>query len=81
MRLSPPKQTPGHKRIGAIASSLAGDENEIVILNAAIVPPTPIKRIALYKGQEANDVDIWEPQDGHLYVNSWTKGCSILTYI
>ncbi|KAF2793951.1 hypothetical protein K505DRAFT_407775 [Melanomma pulvis-pyrius CBS 109.77] len=68
VRLSPSKPIPGHKRIGAIASSLAGDENEIVILDASIVPPTRIKRIALHKGHEANDVDILEPENGHFKV-------------
>ncbi|KAF2116001.1 hypothetical protein BDV96DRAFT_646166 [Lophiotrema nucula] len=69
LRLSPPKRSAsGNKRIGAIASSLAGDENEIVVFNATTtkpqVPGDIISRIELHKGHEANDLDIIEPEDG-----------------
>ncbi|ORY17764.1 hypothetical protein BCR34DRAFT_474439 [Clohesyomyces aquaticus] len=69
VRLSPPKRSAsGNRRIGAIASSLAADENEIVIFNATSNLPDIIQRIALSKGQEANDLDILEPEDGQFKI-------------
>ncbi|KAF2473282.1 uncharacterized protein BDR25DRAFT_282694 [Lindgomyces ingoldianus] len=73
VRLSPAKRSAsGNKRIGAIASSLAGDENEIVVFNATSnLPRDPgdvIHRVALSKGQEANDLDILEPEDGQFKI-------------
>jgi prolactin regulatory element-binding protein len=51
-----------NKRIGAVVSSLAGDENEIVVFNATSSrpdnPKDVINRIALHK-QEAEDLDIY----------------------
>ncbi|KAF2000100.1 hypothetical protein P154DRAFT_492673 [Amniculicola lignicola CBS 123094] len=71
VRLSPPKRTAsGSKRIGAIASSLADKENEIVIFSATTTKPSSqdvIQRISL-KGDEANDVDILEPEDGQYQI-------------
>jgi len=67
VRLSPPQRVASgapNKRIGAVASSLAGDENEIVVFSATSNRPDKdkdvIQRIALSKGQEANDVDIFD---------------------
>jgi prolactin regulatory element-binding protein len=61
-----------NKRIGAIASGLAGDENEIVVFNATSSrPDNPqdiIGRIALHKGQEANDLDIFDSGVGKFLV-------------
>jgi hypothetical protein len=59
VRLSPPKKGP-NKRIGAIASGLAGEENELVVFSATSNRPEPediIQRVEL-KSKEANDVDI-----------------------
>lgn len=70
IRLSPPPRTTTsapNKRIGAIASGLAGDENEVVIFNATSTKPANqdvIERIKLQKGQEANDVDIFTQEEG-----------------
>lgn len=75
VRLSPPARTvqaAPTKRIGAVASSLAGDENEIVVFSATSnKPQNPgdiIQRIQLTKGQEANDLDIFDRGDGHFHV-------------
>ncbi|KAL6704326.1 hypothetical protein ACN47E_008282 [Coniothyrium glycines] len=74
VRLSPPPRpasnTP-NRRIGAIASSLAGDENEIVLFAATSNKPTPqdvIGRITLHKGHEANDLDIFTTKEGQFQV-------------
>jgi hypothetical protein len=70
LRLSPPQRiasSTSNKRIGAIASGLAGDENEIVIFSATSTRPQAqdiIKRIKLPAGQEANDLDIWDHGEG-----------------
>ncbi|KAF2267939.1 hypothetical protein CC78DRAFT_530364 [Lojkania enalia] len=68
MRLSPAKRSAsGNKRIGAIASSLAGDDNEIVVFNATTtkpqVPGDIVQRIELQKGHEAEDLDILELEE------------------
>lgn len=65
VRLSPaaPGKS-GGKRIGVVASSLQGDENELVIFPAVSTKPSlsdVIQRIPL-KGYEANDVDIFESE-------------------
>lgn len=74
VRLSPPPRptsnTP-NRRIGAIASSLAGDENEIVLFAATSNKPEPqdvIGRIVLHKGHEANDLDIYTTNPGQFQV-------------
>lgn len=71
IRLSPPQRTPAStpaRRIGAIASSLAGDENEVVVFNATSNKPQDpqdiLQRIRLGKGEEANDIDIFDKGDG-----------------
>lgn len=69
LRLSRPKRSAsGSKRIGAIASSLAGEENEIVVFNATTSSPESpgdiIQRFPTHEGKEANDIDIAEPEDG-----------------
>ncbi|KAF2500192.1 hypothetical protein BU16DRAFT_501834 [Lophium mytilinum] len=69
LRLSRPKRSAnGSKRIGAIASSLAGQENEVVVFNATTSSPRApgdiIQRISPHHGEEANDLDILEPEDG-----------------
>ena len=71
IRLSPPQRTPASapvRRIGAIASSLTGDENEVVVFNATSnkpqVPQDILQRIQLGKGEEANDLDIFDKGDG-----------------
>ena len=58
LRLSQSWQSaPGSKRVGAIASSLAGKENEIVVFDATYTsyqrPFDVIHRIALANGEEA----------------------------
>lgn len=75
VRLSPPQriaQSTPNRRIGAIASSLAGDENEIVVFAATSNRPDNtkdvIQRIALHKGQEANDLDILDQGEGRFKV-------------
>ncbi|KAJ4349706.1 uncharacterized protein N0V89_008323 [Didymosphaeria variabile] len=61
-----------NKRIGAVASSLAVHENEIVVFSATSnKPENPedvIQRIALHKGQEANDLDILDQGNGKFQV-------------
>jgi len=71
VRLSPPQKAPAStpaRRIGAIASSLAGDENEVVVFNATSNKPRDpqdiLQRIRLGKGEEANDLDIFDRGDG-----------------
>jgi prolactin regulatory element-binding protein len=73
VRLSPPTRTKNapNRRIGVIASGLAGDENEIVIFSATSNKPTDqdvIGRITLHKGQEANDLDIFTQEEGRFRV-------------
>jgi prolactin regulatory element-binding protein len=74
LKLSPPQRTSSstpNKRIGAIASGLGGDENEIVVFSATSTRPQAqdiIKRIKLSKGQEANDLDIWDQGEGRFQV-------------
>ncbi len=75
VRLSQPQRTVSstpNKRIGAIASSLAGEENEIVIFSAiSNRPDNPediIQRIALQKNEEANDLDILDQGEGRFQV-------------
>jgi prolactin regulatory element-binding protein len=69
IRLSPSKPTAGHKRIGAITSSLAGgNANQLVLFDASVVPPPSVGQIALPKGGEVNDVDILEPKDGNFKI-------------
>lgn len=73
IRLSPPQKTTStpNRRIGAAASSLAGDENEVVIFDATTTKPAPrdvIERFTLPKGQEANDVDIFTLEEGKFRV-------------
>jgi prolactin regulatory element-binding protein len=75
VRLSvPPRNVTNkpYKRIGAIASGLAGDENEVVVFNATSSrpdnPKDVIERIALHKGQEANDLDILDLGGGKFYI-------------
>jgi prolactin regulatory element-binding protein len=74
IRLSPPQRTTTNtpnRRIGAIASGLAGDENEVVIFDATSTKPTDrdvIERIKLHKGQEANDVDIFTQEEGRFRI-------------
>lgn len=74
VKLSPPQRTPlstPNRRIGAIASSLAGEENEVVIFSATSTKPRKediIGRIALHKGQEANDIDIFTKEEGKFAV-------------
>ncbi|KAF1842017.1 uncharacterized protein K460DRAFT_319677 [Cucurbitaria berberidis CBS 394.84] len=71
VKLSPPQRpassTPNH-RIGAVASSLAGDDNnEIVIFSATSTKPQNeeiIERIKLPHGQEAVDLDIFDLGEG-----------------
>ncbi|KAH6616516.1 hypothetical protein C7974DRAFT_401906 [Boeremia exigua] len=71
IRLSPPQRTaasPPARRIGAIASSLAGDENEIVVFSAISNKPKDpqdiLQRIRLGKNEEANDIDIFDKGNG-----------------
>ncbi|KAH4939351.1 hypothetical protein HBI79_049640 [Parastagonospora nodorum] len=74
LKLSPPPRTAAStptKRIGAIASGLGGDENEIVIFSATSNRPQAqdiIKRIKLSAGQEANDLDIWDQGEGRFQI-------------
>lgn len=74
LKLSPPPRTPSstpNKRIGAIASGLAGDENEVVVFSATSTRPQAqdiIKRIKLSGGQEANDLDIWDHGEGQFQI-------------
>lgn len=74
LKLSPPPRTASStptKRIGAIASGLGGDENEIVIFSATSNRPQAqdiIKRMKLSAGQEANDLDIWDQGEGRFQI-------------
>ncbi|KAF1920915.1 hypothetical protein BDU57DRAFT_465811 [Ampelomyces quisqualis] len=74
LKLSPAPRTATttpNKRIGAIASGLAGDENEIVVFSATSNRPQAqdiIKRIKLAVGQEANDLDISDLGEGRFQV-------------
>lgn len=73
LRLSPPPRTTSstpNKRIGAIATGLAGSENEIVIFSATSNRPDAqdiIRRIPL-KEKEANDLDILDEGEGRFQV-------------
>ncbi|KAF2748221.1 hypothetical protein M011DRAFT_401519 [Sporormia fimetaria CBS 119925] len=70
IRLSPPSKESGGKRIGVIASSLQGNENELVTFSAVSTKPTSsdvIQRVPL-RGQEINDVDVFLAEDGHYQV-------------
>lgn len=66
VRLSPSRRsTTGNKRIGAIASSLAGNENEVIVFSATSTKPAAgdiIERVPL-KGSEANDLDILDVEE------------------
>ncbi|KAF2644918.1 hypothetical protein P280DRAFT_466182 [Massarina eburnea CBS 473.64] len=71
IRLSPPQRNatgPPNKRIGAIASSLAGNENEVVVFSATTNRPDNVKdiiqRVPLSKGQEVEDIDILDEGNG-----------------
>lgn len=72
VRLSRPKKSAtASKRIGAIATSLSGNENEVVIFDATKASPGTsdiIQRIKPADGAEANDIDIFEPEDGNFDV-------------
>ncbi|OCK80051.1 hypothetical protein K432DRAFT_434977 [Lepidopterella palustris CBS 459.81] len=73
LRLSRPRRNPnGGKRIGAIASSLAGDENEIVVFDATTSSPRLsediIQRIPPHEGKEANDIDILELEEAQFQI-------------
>lgn len=74
VRLSPPHRNAAgapSKRIGAIASSLAGDENEVVVFSATSNKPQAqdiIQRVKLPSGQEANDIDIFDHGEGKFHV-------------
>lgn len=74
LRLSPPPRTASgtpNKRIGAVATAFAGDENEIVVFSATSNKPQDpgdvIQRICL-KSKEANDVDILDEGEGKFRV-------------
>ncbi|KAF2761396.1 hypothetical protein EJ05DRAFT_536176 [Pseudovirgaria hyperparasitica] len=68
LRLSRPrKNATSTKRIGAIASGLAGQEHEVVIFDATVAQPSEgqvIQRITPVEGVEANDIDILESDNG-----------------
>ena len=69
IRLSPPQSNPGGKRIGAVASSLAGQENQLVLFAAVSNKPSSqdiIQRVALNE-KEVNDIDIVD-EDGRFRV-------------
>lgn len=72
VRLSRPKKTAsGSKRIGAIATSLGGSENEIVLFNATVSLPQAkdvIRRITPHDGLEPSEVDILETESGEFLV-------------
>ncbi|KAF2033656.1 hypothetical protein EK21DRAFT_58027 [Setomelanomma holmii] len=74
IRLSPPQRSASgipNKRIGAIATGLAGEENEMVIFGATSNRPEAqdiITRVQLSGAQEANDVDILDQNDGQFKV-------------
>ncbi|KAK4543119.1 hypothetical protein LTR36_005896 [Oleoguttula mirabilis] len=71
LRLSPAqKRESGSKRIGAVASSMAKD-NEVVVFNATSATPAEsdiITRINLPEGAEAADLDILEPEKSEFSV-------------
>lgn len=71
LRLSPSKrQSSGTKRIGAIASSLS-KESEIIVFNATSTSPSESDRIQTIKplqNAEANDIDIFEVDEGEYLV-------------
>jgi prolactin regulatory element-binding protein len=71
LRLSPAKrQAYGSKRIGAIASSLS-KESEIILFNATNALPTDADKIQTIKplqNAEANDIDIFEVDEGQFLV-------------
>lgn len=71
LRLSPSKKhATGSKRIGAIASSLS-KESEIIIFNATTTSPSDsdkIQRIKPLQNAEANDIDIFEVDEGNFLV-------------
>jgi prolactin regulatory element-binding protein len=86
LRLSPAKKSStSSKRIGAVASSLA-PESEIIIFNATAASPTPtdiIQRIRPIQNAEANDIDIFEQEDGVFMVAYCTQHeiyCSSISY-
>ncbi|KAK4570041.1 hypothetical protein LTR86_003011 [Recurvomyces mirabilis] len=65
LRLSPAqKRDNGSKRIGAVATGMAGD-SEVVVFSATSATPSDadmIARIDLPEGDEAADIDITEPE-------------------
>ncbi|KAI7491264.1 hypothetical protein KC351_g70 [Hortaea werneckii] len=65
LRLSPAKKRDsGSKRLGAIATGMA-EENEVIVFNATNATPDQediVTRIQLPPGTEANDLDIIEPR-------------------
>jgi prolactin regulatory element-binding protein len=86
LRLSPAKKSSkSNKRIGAIANSLA-PESEIIVFNATIASPTSadvIQRIRPLQNAEANDVDIFDQEDGNFMVAYCTQHevyCSSISY-
>jgi prolactin regulatory element-binding protein len=76
LRLSPAKKSAiSSKRIGAIASSLA-PESEIIVFNATTSSPTSadiIQRIHPIQNAEANDIDIFEQEDGEFLLAYCTQ--------
>jgi prolactin regulatory element-binding protein len=85
LRLSPAKKSAApNKRIGAIASSLA-PESEIIIFKATSTSPTAadiIQRIRPIQNAEANDIDIFEQEDGNFIVAYSTQSeiyCSTIS--
>lgn len=70
VKLSPPASKSGGKRIGVVASSLQGEENELVIFAAVSTKPATsdvIQRVSL-KDKEVNDVDIAFAEDGQFQI-------------
>lgn len=71
LRLSPSRrQASGTKRIGAIASSLS-KESEIIVFNATNTSPSEsdkIQTITPLQNAEANDIDIFELDEGEYLV-------------
>ncbi|KAF2280166.1 uncharacterized protein EI97DRAFT_464179 [Westerdykella ornata] len=70
VRLSPPASKSGGKRIGVVASSLQGEENELLIFAAVSTKPATsdiIQRVSL-RDREANDVDITVAEDGQFQI-------------
>ncbi|KAI7651385.1 hypothetical protein KC318_g15739, partial [Hortaea werneckii] len=65
LRLSPAKKRDsGSKRLGAVATGMA-EENEVIVFNATNATPDKediVTRIQLPQGTEANDLDIIEPR-------------------